>query len=206
VVSIADRAAKESAMTPVPRGVKKLPAEEAFTTLAHLHRKTKELKSKEMKKWPQDTLGDRQGYILPMTQKPDEHAMKASKRLAMRYYELKIGHAVIGTHLKRINTIQDDRCWWCNQSEQRTIRHLFKFCPKWRREREVLSKKIKKSLWHHHDMARMFEDTASMEHILNFLKSTEVGNRMKEKEREQGDEVRDELNGWMEVMDHPWEE
>jgi ribonuclease HI len=54
----ADRAAKESATTPVPRGVKKLPAEEAFMMLAHLHRKTKELKSKETKKWLQDTLGD----------------------------------------------------------------------------------------------------------------------------------------------------
>jgi hypothetical protein len=49
-------------------------------------------------------------------------------------------------------------------------------------------------------------DTASTEHILNFLKRMEVGNRMKEKEREQGDEVRDELYGWMELMDHPWEE
>jgi hypothetical protein len=28
---------------------------------------------------------------------------------------------------------------------------------------------------------------------------------MREKEREQGDEIRDELNGWMELMDHPWE-
>jgi hypothetical protein len=69
-----------------------------------------------------------------------------------------------------------------------------------------LSKVIKKSLWYHHGMAYMFEDTASTEHILDFLKSTEVGNRMKEKEREQGDEERDELNGWMELMDHPWEE
>jgi hypothetical protein len=33
-------------------------------------------------------------------------------------------------------------------------------------------------------MTHMFEDTASMGYILNFLKSMEVGNRMKEKERE----------------------
>jgi ribonuclease HI len=126
----ADRAAKGSATTPVPRGVKKLPAKEGFTTLAHLHRKAKELKGKETKKWLQDTLGNRQGYILPTTQKPDGNAMKAPKRLAMRYYQLKIGHAVIGTHMKRINTIQDDRCWWCNEGERQTIRHLFKFCRK----------------------------------------------------------------------------
>lgn len=64
---------------------------------------------------------------------------------------------------------------------------------------------MKKNLWYH-DMAYMFEDTASTKHILDFLKSTEVGNRMKEKEREQGDEEKDDLNGWMELMDHPWEE
>jgi hypothetical protein len=29
---------------------------------------------------------------------------------------------------------------------------------------------------------------------------------MKEKDREQRDEERDELNGWMEWMEHPWEE
>jgi hypothetical protein len=55
-------------------------------------------------------------------------------------------------------------------------------------------------------MAYMFEDKESTEHILQFLRATEVGNRMKEKEREQRDEERDELNGWMELMEHPWEE
>jgi hypothetical protein len=142
-----------------------------------------------------ESLGDRQGYILPTTKKPDENAMKAPKRLATRYYQLKIGHAVIGTHLKRINTIQDDRCWWCNDGERQTVRHLLKFCQKWRREREALSK-IKKNLWYHHAMAYMFEDKDSTEHILQFLRTTEVGNRMKEKEREQR-----EMRGKMTLMD-----
>jgi hypothetical protein len=67
-----------------------------------------------------------------------------------------------------------------------------------------LSKKIKKNLWYHHDMAHMFEYKDSTEYILKFLQTTEVGNRMKEKEREQRDEERDELNGWIELMEHPW--
>lgn len=136
------------------------------------------------KKWLQETLGDRQGNILPTTNKPDENAMKAPKRLATRYYQLKIGHAVIGTHLKRINTIHDDRCWWCNEGERQTIRHLLKFCPKWRRERETLSKSIKKNLWYYHDMAHMFEGKDSTEHILKFLQTTEVKNRLRKKRRE----------------------
>ncbi|KAI5792953.1 hypothetical protein FPQ18DRAFT_389531 [Pyronema domesticum] len=43
---------------------------------AHLHRKTKETKAKETKKWLEESLGDRQGYILPTTKKPDENAIK----------------------------------------------------------------------------------------------------------------------------------
>jgi hypothetical protein len=55
-------------------------------------------------------------------------------------------------------------------------------------------------------MAHMFQDTSSMEHILHFLKNTEVGNRTKEKETEERDEERDGVNGWMELREHPWED
>jgi ribonuclease HI len=114
----ADKAAKEAATIPIMRGVKRIPREESFTTLAHLHRKTNEKKTKETTDWLQKSLGDRQGYKLSTTKRPDEKAMHSQKRLATRYYQLKIGHAVIGTHLKRINTIDDDRCWWCNTDER----------------------------------------------------------------------------------------
>jgi hypothetical protein len=109
----ADKAAKEGATTPIPSGVKRIPKEENFTSLAYLHRKTREREAKESSKWLKqlETLGDRQGYLLPTTRKPDENAMPTPKRLTTRYYQLKIGHAtaVIGTHLKRIHTTQDDR-------------------------------------------------------------------------------------------------
>jgi hypothetical protein len=55
-------------------------------------------------------------------------------------------------------------------------------------------------------MAHMFQDTSSTEHILHFLKNTEAGNRTKEKEREERDEERDGVNGWTELMEHPWED
>jgi hypothetical protein len=55
-------------------------------------------------------------------------------------------------------------------------------------------------------MGHMFENKASTEHILDFLKKTEVGNKIKEKEREKRDKERDELNGWIELMEHPWED
>lgn len=45
-------------------------------------------------------------------------------------------------------------------------------------------------------MAHMFEDKDSTEHILKFLQTTEVENRMKEKDRKQRDEERDEFE-WL---------
>jgi hypothetical protein len=33
-------------------------------------------------------------------------------------------------HLKRINSINDDRCWWCNSGDRQTVKHLFKLCTK----------------------------------------------------------------------------
>jgi hypothetical protein len=55
-------------------------------------------------------------------------------------------------------------------------------------------------------MAHMFENKDCTEYILKFLKETEVGNRTKEKEKEEKDQERDEVNGWEELMDHPWVE
>jgi hypothetical protein len=126
----ADKAAKEAAAFSVRRGIRRLPPNEQFTTLSHIHRMTKETKTKETNKWLANTLGERQGYILPKQQKPDEIAMRALKPMAAKYYQLEIGHAIIGIHLKRINSMNDDRCWWCNSGDRQTVKHLFKVCTK----------------------------------------------------------------------------
>jgi ribonuclease HI len=49
----ADKAAKEAATTPVMRGIKRIPWEELFTTLAYLQGKTHEKKIKETNGWLQ---------------------------------------------------------------------------------------------------------------------------------------------------------
>jgi hypothetical protein len=100
------------------------------------HRKTKETKTTETKKWLSETLGDRPRYLLLNQQKPDEMAMKTSKRLAVHtsdaILQTKTGHTVVDTYLKRTNIIDDNRCWWCNNGERQTVQHLFKACSKWR--------------------------------------------------------------------------
>jgi uncharacterized damage-inducible protein DinB len=132
--------------------------------------------------------------------------MQAPKRLATRYYQLKIGHAIIATHLKRINAIDDDRCWWCNTDERQTIRHLFKECRKWRSKREEMKKKIKPGLWSHCNMAHMLEDKECTEIILKFIKEMEVGKKTNQKDQEKKDEEMDGMNRWEELLEYPWVE
>jgi hypothetical protein len=63
----ADKATKEAAPFPVDRGIGRMTRNEQFTSLSHLHRRTKELKWKETKEWIKATIGNRPGYIIPPT-------------------------------------------------------------------------------------------------------------------------------------------
>jgi hypothetical protein len=56
--------------------VKEIPRGESFISLAYLHHKTKETKTKETKPWLEATLGDHQGYILPTTKTPIQRLLK----------------------------------------------------------------------------------------------------------------------------------
>lgn len=132
----AARAAKDAAQNPRTQGIAPLQSRERFTLMAHLHRVTKEKKTSETKLWLKNTIKDRPNYPPPSTLKPGQAAMAARKRLALRYYQLKTGHALTGTHLKRIKAIEDDRCWLCDNGDRQTVSHLFKECRRWRRRIE----------------------------------------------------------------------
>jgi ribonuclease HI len=139
----ADHAAKEAAKGPNQNGVQHISKAESFTSIAHLNRITKEKRTKESKEWIKSLVEGRIGYQAPEHQKPDPAAMTTTKRIATQYFQLKTTHALTGTHLKRIKTIDDDRCWWCNNGERQTVQHLLKDCKRWRQERRKLKKAVK---------------------------------------------------------------
>jgi hypothetical protein len=198
---IAEGMTRQAATTLIQRGTGRLLKAENFTSLSHLHRQTKERKWKEAKDWLEKNLDNRPGYILPTTQQPDPIAMQERKRLATRYYQLKIGHAVIGTHLKRINSLNDDSCWWCESQERQTVEHLIKRCRKWRKERETLRKKTPRGVWHHRKVCHLFASRECTAALLEFIENTEVGNRKEEKEMKIREEERDEEMGWEDLHD-----
>jgi ribonuclease HI len=194
----ADHAAKEAAKGPNQNGVQHMSKAESFTSIAHLTRITKEKRTKELMEWIKSLVEGRTGYQAPEYQKPDPAAMTTTKRITTRYFQLKTTHALTGAHLKRIKTIDDDRCWWCNNRERQTVQHLLKDCKRWRQERRKLKKAMKPAVWNHINIMHLFANRKTTQDILEFLKNTEVGNRKTEKELWKQEEERDETWGWRE--------
>jgi ribonuclease HI len=179
----ADAAAKSAAANPTLPGTTKLLNSEKFSSISHINRVTKEKRSNETKKWITETTGHRKNYSPPTLTKPDLITMASSKAIATRYYQLKIGHAVISRHLKRIGTIDDDRCWWCNSGERQSISHLIKECHKWKQAKKKLQKAFPKCIWNHNETQHIFNNRSKTAQMLEFLKETEMGNRRRFTER-----------------------
>ena len=69
--------------------------------------------------------------------KLDAAASLASKHLASRYYQLKSGHAAIGTHLYRIQARENPACERCGTSKE-TVHHVLFECREWQHQRAQL--------------------------------------------------------------------
>lgn len=54
-----------------------------------------------------------------------------------------MGHGAVGLFLERIGSVETAKCWWCGQAEQSEV-HLYAECRKWRKERRVLKRELRK--------------------------------------------------------------
>ena len=43
---------------------------------------------------------------------------QSPKKYASQFFELKVGHGVVGVFLERIGAVETAECWWCGQAEQ----------------------------------------------------------------------------------------
>jgi hypothetical protein len=103
---------------------------------------------------------------------------EAKKKIAGRYFQLKVGHALTGVYLERINKNESQQCWWCGHKRQ-TRDHLFKWCKKWKRQQDDLWKKLrKKCKWKVRmkvPMSQVFDTDDAVKAVLKFLKERDVG-------------------------------
>lgn len=123
---------------------------------------------------------------------------KTKKFYASRFYQLKIGHGVIGSFLYRIGATETAKCWWCGNAEQSVI-HLYTKCRKWRAERRILKKSLGEAgiQWQRRSekkwLAKLLAARAAAESLLEFINNTDVGNREMEWEQRREQEGKDRL-------------
>jgi len=117
---------------------------------------------------------------MPKGQKPDGTVAGSTKRLASRFYQIKTGHCLSGQYLHWTENRPTPQCWWC-QYQNQTREHLFKVCPEWKAQREILWAEVLKetrrgkSRWKIRDL---LADGRRTQAVLDFLSATDVGRRV----------------------------
>ena len=121
----ADKAAKEAA------GRERIQTAR-WTSLTHLKRRITEEKKLQLRAWHEQKTKERESrksgfYVPSLKAEMDPLLGKTKKFYASRFYQLKTGHAAIGTFFNRIGATETAECWWCGDSEQSVI-HLYTKC------------------------------------------------------------------------------
>jgi hypothetical protein len=103
---------------------------------------------------------------------------------------LKIEHVITVTYLKRIQKLDNTRCWWCSERKQ-TVEHQFFNYKKWRKQRKKFYEEtvklglLKSRNKDKTDKNKLFNNLYAYNAILVFLDATEIGLRVNNNEREE---------------------
>ena len=101
-------------------------------SLSYMTRTATEARSQATTAWIQGNVRAERRYRPPPGRGlRRKHLQHKRKELAGRFYQFLSGHALVGAHLHRIGTIDDDKCWWCNTGEKQTRFHLVARCLAW---------------------------------------------------------------------------
>jgi hypothetical protein len=104
----------------------------SVTLLAHIARGLTQKKWQEHLAWMKKRCRDKPYYLLRERQRKDHDASSARKAIASRFYQLRMGKAVIGPHLAEAGKAADDKCWWSGSGASETRDQRFKRCSRWR--------------------------------------------------------------------------
>ena len=173
----ADQAAKQAASKPPGRGPREI-------SLAFTCRAQTEAIIAQRQRWLNKELGQRsqQGqrtYRPQRNWRLDPAAAIAPKHLASRYFQLKSGHAAIGTYLHRIQVREDATCEGCGISRE-TIHHLLFECREWRHQRNRLYKGLetdgvlRPTTAEEYPQGRLLGEPRATRALLRFLASTSI--------------------------------
>ena len=114
-------------------------------SLTNLKREISEKKWVETRQWAGGRTS-RKKYRMPDSQKPNCAVANSTKRLASRFYQLKMGHCLTGQYLNWTKSRTTPQCWWCRYRSQNQD-HLFKECPEWKPQQKILWAEVKKDFF-----------------------------------------------------------
>ena len=208
------RTIAQAAMDPVRESPTRVGRPEAYnTTVAFLKRRVTEAKWRDSTRWIKERV-DKQRmrtYILSHRQKPDPTPANTRKGIARRFYQLKTGHALIGTYLHWRTLRADNTCWWCTENTPQNLHHLFKRCSKWQEQQKTLWRDIREAtkdppgrqLTERDPMPKVFNDWRCSKPILNFLAHTDVGRTCPQPAASENEdsEEEDDDDSWSDVPD-----
>jgi len=148
-------------------------------SLANLKREISEKKWVEARQWAGGRTSKKK-YRLPKSQRRDGTVAGSTKRLALRFYQLKTGHCLTGRYLNWTKNRPTPQCWWCRYRTQ-TWDHLFKECPEWKPQQKILWAEVKKETGRWKDRWKvrdLLADGRCSRAVLDYLSSTDVGRRV----------------------------
>jgi hypothetical protein len=131
----ADQAAKRASVRPAGPGYE-------GPSLAYIRRACTEARRKAVEEWAHENAVSRAyrregAYRAPRGWGLDKAAGRAPKRIASRYYQLKIGHAPIGAYLHRIKARDSQECKACGAIRE-TVFHILFECRAHHKARKEL--------------------------------------------------------------------
>jgi hypothetical protein len=192
----ADQAAKRASVKPVAPGFEGL-------SLAYIRRACTEARRKAVEDWArtyavQGAHRRERAYRPPKGWGLDKAAGKAPKRLASRYYQLKIGHAPIGTYLHRIKARDSPECRTCGALRE-TVSHILFECRGRLQARRTLYKGLRDAgvplptAAEDSPEARLFSEPKATAALLEFVGSADL---FRDKEQAAKEAERGDLWGW----------
>jgi hypothetical protein len=114
----ADILAKKAANQPKSAQV------DGYSSFSYIQRLVRRQKALDTQQWLFNTQKKRLRHQEEFQEKPisslttNRAIFRVTKRLSSRFFQLKIGHAITATYLKRIQKMDNTHCWWCSDRKQ----------------------------------------------------------------------------------------
>jgi len=164
-------------------------------SLTNIGREISEKKWTEAREWAGGRATTKK-YKMPKGQRPDSTVAGSTKRLALRFYQLKTGYCHTGEYLHWTTFRSTPQCWWCLHPRQRR-EHLLKGCQKWRKQQRVLWKEVWKETGKGRGRLKaheLFAEPGASQEILDFLATMDVGKTVPAVEVEADEEAGSEVS------------